>query len=121
MTDAIRIIGMKFNSRHGVNPEEYTLRQPFEVDIVIERDLDEASRSDMLEDTVDYGAVSRVAKTVVEGDHCRLIEHVAGRILDGLAGFITDATVTVKVRKPRAPLSMAFDTVEVELHREFGV
>ena len=39
MPDTIRIIGLRFNVRHGVRPEEETLIQPFEVDVEIPLDL----------------------------------------------------------------------------------
>jgi len=118
MQDSIRLIGMKFAARHGVHSEEKTLFQPFEVDVEIILDLSEPARSDRLEDTIDYGTISREVESVVTGAHCNLIERVAGLIIERISGLLTAGTLIVRVRKPRAPLALPFDTVEVELCRE---
>ena len=118
MRDTIRIIGLKFNARHGVRPEEKTLTQPFEVDVEIEHDLSLAAVSDRLEDTIDYSRVVAVIQDVIHGEQCHLIEKLAGNILVRLRTLVREGEVTVRVRKPRAPLDVPFDTLEVELKRE---
>lgn len=118
MTDALRILGLTFTAMHGVRPEEKTLNQPFEVDIEILRDLSAAARSDRLDNTVNYPDIVAVAKRVMNGEHTLLIEHLAGRILDGVADIVKTGTIIVRVRKPRAPIDVPFRTVEVELSRE---
>ena len=118
MKDKIRIIGLMFNTRHGLRPEEKTLTQPFELDIEITRDLTVAAASDRLEDTIDYSMVVSIVKNVVQGEHCRLIEKLAGDIIERLSTILHEGEVTVRVRKPRAPIEVPFKTVEVELTRE---
>jgi len=115
--DSIRILGLLFNVRHGVRPEEKTLTQPFEVDIEIHRDLSCVSETDKLEDTVDYQAVVNSVSDVMCGDGCRLLETLAGRILDRLEGIVSRGDLIVRIRKPRAPIEVPFKTVEVELQR----
>ncbi len=118
--DTIRILGLLFNARHGVLPEERTLTQPFEIDVEISRDLEAASESDRLEDTVDYHRVVNIVRDVLDGERCRLLETMAGRILDRLEDVVPDGVVTVRIRKPRAPIEVPFRTVEVEFERTFG-
>ena len=118
MSDTIRIIGLMFNTRHGVRPEEKTLTQPFEVDVEITRDLSDAVASDKLEDTINYSTVVSLVKDVVYGGHCRLIEKLAGDIIERLSAVESEGVVTVRVRKPRAPIDVPFKTVEVELIRK---
>ena len=120
MRDAIRINGLLFNARHGVRPEEKTLTQPFEVDIEIKRDLSSASESDRLEDTVDYHRVVTCVKDVIYGEQCRLLERIAGRIMESLSTVIHEGELIVRIRKPRAPIDIPFSTVEVELIRDMG-
>jgi dihydroneopterin aldolase len=57
---------------------------------------------------------------IVEGQSFRLIEALAGAIAEALLadGRITD--VEVAVRKPKAPLPGAFETVEARLRRRRG-
>ena len=117
LKDCIRLTGLQFAAKHGVLPEEHTLYQPFEVDVEIHRDLTLAAVSDKLDDTVNYSALVDIVDRVVNGKHCDLIEHLAWNILESIAGIVYDGEVTVRVRKPKAPLKLPFQTVEVELKR----
>jgi dihydroneopterin aldolase len=120
MTDRIELRDMHFLGRHGVLPEEATQAQPFEVDVVLELALAPAGKADDLARTVDYGDVFRRVRAVVEaGPHVALIETLAERIAaDVLAAHPPVAAVTVRVRKPRAPLPGDFAWAGVEVRRE---
>lgn len=122
MTDRIELRGMRFDGRHGVLPEEATEAQPFDVDVVLELDLAAAGTTDDLARTIDYSDVFRRARAVVEqGPHVALIETLAERIAaDVLAAHPAIDAVTVRVRKPRAPLPGVFDWAGVEIRRERG-
>lgn len=122
MTDRIELRGMRFDGRHGVLPEEATEAQPFDVDVVLELDLAAAGTTDDLARTIDYSDVFRRARAVVEqGPHVALIETLAERIAaDVLAAHPALDAVTVRVRKPRAPLPGVFDWAGVEIRRERG-
>lgn len=120
VSDRITLRGMRFVGRHGVSPEERAEPQPFEVDLVLRLDLSSAAASDDLADTVDYAAAFAVARRIVEGRSFQLLEALAGAIADAvLAGFRVE-DVEVRVRKPKAPLPGAFETVEVRLRRHRG-
>ena len=118
--DRLSLVGMRFEGRHGVLPDEKIHAQPFEVDIVLHADLAVAARSDHLADTADYAALFDLARGIVEGPSRNLIEALAGSIADAVLGA-TDprlvAEVEVLVRKPNAPIDGAFRTVEVALVR----
>jgi 7,8-dihydroneopterin aldolase/epimerase/oxygenase len=122
VTDRIELRGMHFEGRHGVLPDEATTAQPFDVDVVLELGLAAAGRTDELSRTVDYGDVFRRARAVVEeGPHVALIEALAERIAaDLLAAHPAVDAVTVRVRKPRAPLPGTFGWAGVEIRRERG-
>jgi dihydroneopterin aldolase len=117
MSDRITLRGMRFFGRHGVLLEERLEPQPFDVDVIVRRDLSAPAASDELADTIDYGAVFTLVGSVVEDKSFRLIEALAGAIADAvLAGLAVD-DVEVRVRKPKAPLPGAFETVEARLRR----
>jgi dihydroneopterin aldolase len=120
VTDRIELRGMRFEGRHGVLPEEAAEVQPFDVDVVLELDLAAAGGTDDLARTVDYGDVFRRVRALVEdGPHAALIETLAERIAaDLLTGHPAVETVTVRVRKPRAPLPGVFAWAGVEIRRE---
>lgn len=117
MSDRITLRGMRFMGRHGVNPEEQVTPQPFEVDLILRTDLSRPAASDELGDTIDYAAAFTLVAGIVEERSYRLIERLAGAIVqEVLAAFAVD-DVEVRVRKPKAPMAGTFDTVEARLRR----
>ncbi len=118
--DRLSLLGMRFEARHGVHRWEKETAQPFEVDLILHADLAPAAERDALDATADYGALHALVRDVVEGRSFDLIEALAGAIA-GAALAATDPTVVdaveVRVRKPKAPIDGAFDTVEAALIR----
>lgn len=117
MSDRITLRGMRFMGRHGVTPEERAEAQPFEVDVVLRLDLSRAAASDALADTVDYAAVFGLVQRIVEGRSFSLLEAIAAAIADGVLATFPVDEVEARVRKPKAPLPGALETVEVRLGR----
>ena len=117
MSDRITLRGMQFLGRHGVQLEERMEPQPFEVDVIMRGDLSGPAASDELEDTIDYSAVFALVGQVVEGRSYRLIEALAAAIADAVLAAHAVDDVEVRVRKPKAPLPGAFETVEARLRR----
>lgn len=117
MSDRITLRGMQFMGRHGVNPEEQITPQPFEVDLILRTDLSRPAATDELADTIDYSAAFSVVAAVVQDRSYRLIERLAGAIAEAVLAAIPVDDVEVRVRKPKAPLAGAFDTVEARLRR----
>jgi dihydroneopterin aldolase len=121
-TDRILLEGMRFVGYHGTRPEERTLGQPFIVDIDLRCDLRAAGLSDDLLQTVDYSAVYRQARAIVEGVPVSLTEAVAERIAAAvLAEHSLVQAVRVKVTKPNVRLEDAFlvgSAVEIIRRRE---
>jgi dihydroneopterin aldolase len=118
--DRLSLLGMRFEGRHGVLPEEKLNAQRFEVDLVIHADLNPAARSDDLARTVNYAELFALVRRIVTGPSFELIEALAGAIADAVlaatdAGIVSG--VEVRVRKPDAPIDGAFDTVEAALLR----
>jgi dihydroneopterin aldolase len=117
VTDRITLRGMRFLGRHGVQLEERLEPQPIEVDVILRGDLSAPAASDELGDTIDYGAVFTIVAGVVEGRSFRLIEALAGAVADAVLDGLPIDDVEVRVRKPKAPLPGAFETVEARLRR----
>lgn len=121
MTDRILLEGMRFFGFHGNNPEEREIGQPFVVDLEVEADLSAAGRSDSLDDTINYAALYRAVKGVMEGPPRNLLEAVAQDIADAvLGGFAVDA-VKVRVRKTQPPIRDArLESAGAEIERRRG-
>ena len=118
--DRLSLLGMRFEARHGVHAEEKVTAQPFEVDLVLRADLAAPAATDTLEATVDYGGLYHLVREIVEGPSFDLIEALAGAIARAVLAATDPALVDeveVRVRKPKAPIDGAFDTVEAALIR----
>lgn len=117
-SDRITLEGMTFFGHHGVHPEERTLGQRFVVDAILYRDLRAAGESDDLAATTNYADVYRAVEQVVTGEPSRLIEHVAETIARVVLRDQAVAAVTVRVRKPWAPIpGSVLESVAVEITR----
>lgn len=117
--DRIILQGMVFYGYHGVNPEERELGQRFVVDLELEKDLSAAGLSDDLTQTVNYASAYKLAREVVEGQPCNLIETVAERLATALLSRLPIDGVRVRVRKPWAPVKgSVLDSVAVEIVRK---
>ncbi|HYV97533.1 MAG TPA: dihydroneopterin aldolase [Gemmatimonadaceae bacterium] len=115
--DRILIRGLQFFGYHGVIPEENTLGQRFLVDIEIGTDLQAAGQSDDLRKTIDYVAVQKDVRDIVEGPPHKLIERVAERIAERVLGTYGGEWVRVCVKKPHVPVAATLDYVGVEVFR----
>lgn len=116
--DRIQLTGIEAFGHHGVLDHERELGQRFVVDLVLELDLAAAARSDRLEDTIDYGALSGDVAAIVAGEPAELIETVAGRIADRALDGPAVSAVEVTVHKPGAPVPTLVHDVAVTLRRE---
>jgi dihydroneopterin aldolase len=117
VSDRITVRGMQFQGRHGVSAEERAESQPIEVDVVLRLDLSVPGRTDELADTVDYSSLFELARGIVEERSFRLLEALATAIAEAVLAAHPVRDVEVHVRKPKAPLPGAFETVEVRIRR----
>jgi dihydroneopterin aldolase len=122
MTDEVFLEGVQFYGYHGVNPEERTLGQRFVVDVHLTTDLRKAGQSDDLIDTINYSAVAKRVRAIVEGPPRELIEAVAEEIATALLADHPQAmSVTVSLRKPGAALKgIMMDAAGIRLRRSRG-
>lgn len=97
--DEILLEGMRFYGYHGVNPEDRTLGQRFNVDVALAVDLRRPWRSDDLAETVTYSDVYKLVRSIVVGQPRNLIETLAEEITAAiLATYPPIVRVTVVVR-----------------------
>jgi len=99
--DAITLRGVRAYGRHGANPGERERRQPIEVDVTAELDLQAAQRSDDLAQTVDYAALHARIVRVVSTTSYALLERLGGDLLDAIFADERIERVTVTLSKPR--------------------
>ena len=118
MTDTIFVIGVVVHARHGVMKHESEVGQRFVIDLELFVDLQDASRSDRLADTVSYSHVVATATAAFKDTNYKLLERAAGAVGDAILGtFPRIRTVKVTVHKPHAPIAEIFEDVGVVLTR----
>jgi dihydroneopterin aldolase len=118
MSDSVFISGLALHAYHGVMQHEAKVGQSFQLDLVLDIDLAEASRSDKLAHTVSYDQVVKVASEAFCGRRFRLVEAAAGAVADAvLAKFPQVRGLRVTVHKPHAPIAATFDDVGVAIER----
>lgn len=114
--DAILLEGVQIPAALGVTAAERRMRRPVLLDLVLERDLGPAGRSDRIGDTIDYGAIYAVVEEVASGREHRLVEALAERIAAALLARFAFVAVTVTVRKPK-PIAGVLEHAGVRIRR----
>ncbi|MBT3589748.1 MAG: dihydroneopterin aldolase [Candidatus Marinimicrobia bacterium] len=115
--DVIRLNNILIYARHGVHMGENELGGQFEIDLECFSNLKNAGKDDDLTQTVDYGAIyQRVVELFTQKPY-KLIESVGEAICKSLLKQFPIEKVTIRIRKPHAPIDGILDTVEIELSR----
>jgi 7,8-dihydroneopterin aldolase/epimerase/oxygenase len=118
MTDHVFVTGIALHAYHGVMQHEAKVGQTFRLDLVLDLDLAQASRSDKLAHTVGYDQVVDAASRAFCGRRYRLVEAAAGAVADAvLERFSQVSAVRVTVHKPHAPIAATFADVGVTIAR----
>ena len=116
MSDTIFVNGLVLHAYHGVMPHEGKVGQPFVLDLILDIDLAEASRTDKLKHTVSYELLVKTASEAFCARRYRLVEAaaVADAVLDR---YPPVRSIRITVRKPHAPIAATFDDVGVIITR----
>lgn len=99
--DAITLRGVRAYGRHGSNPGERDRRQPIDVDVTAELDLQAAQCTDDLAQTVDYSALHARIVRIVSTTSYALLERLGGDLLDAILADERIERATVTLSKPQ--------------------
>lgn len=83
METSIKLEKMRFYAYHGVGEQERTVGNEFEVTVELKYPFEAALVSDNLEDTLDYSFLYTIVEREMN-EPSRLLEHVAGRIINAI-------------------------------------
>jgi dihydroneopterin aldolase len=118
MSDAVFVSGLALHAYHGVMQHEAKVGQSFTLDLVLDIDLAQASRSDKLAHTVGYDQVVEIARQAFCQRRYRLVEAAAGAVAQAMLDrFRQVSRVRVTVHKPHAPIAATFADVGVTIVR----
>jgi len=116
--DRIELAAMRFEGHHGVSEMERASPQPFEVDVTLDLDLASAGELDDLAETVDYAALYRQVREIVEATSFNLLEALAEAIaVEILAAHPLVDAVDVRIHKPNVQLGGPVGRAGVAIHR----
>lgn len=118
--DQIIIKNLEAFGYHGVFEEEAFLGQKFIVDAVLYLDTRKAGKTDNLQESLDYGEVCQIIKTLVETERYQLIERLAEELAEKLLlTFLRIKAVEITVKKPWAPIRVTVETAAVTIKRSW--
>lgn len=111
----IHLNDMEFYAYHGCFKEEQLAGNWFMVDLSLKTNMDIASQTDNIKDTLNYQHAYHIVKKEME-IKSHLLEHVAQRILNSLFKELPQLDYAcVKVAKMNPPMGGRMKSVSVEL------
>jgi 7,8-dihydroneopterin aldolase/epimerase/oxygenase len=115
--DRIELTHIRAYGYTGFLPEEQTLGQWFEVELIIDLDLAPSGQSDNLMDTLDYRAVIETTKTIIKTAKFALVERLATEIAQAVLQFEQVQQVRVRLHKPAAPIPEFGGRITIDITR----
>ncbi|HZC14918.1 MAG TPA: dihydroneopterin aldolase [Thermoleophilaceae bacterium] len=115
---AIEITGLSLFTRHGVSEAERELGQRLVFDIAFDLDECDATVTDRIEDTIDYGEVCEQVALAAQERSYKTLERLCSAIADRLVDRFGAESVRVKAAKPEPPIALPVDEVSVEVWKE---
>jgi dihydroneopterin aldolase len=116
----IEISGLSLYTHHGVTKAEQEIGQRLVVDLRMEVGEVDATVTDMIEDTIDYGEVCSAVALVAQSKSFNTLERLCAAIADRLIADFDAERVMVRCAKPEPPIPLPVEEVSVELWRDTG-
>jgi dihydroneopterin aldolase len=114
----IEVSGLSLYTHHGVSAAEREIGQRLVLDIRMEVGECDATVTDLVEDTVDYGEVCNVVALVAQQRSYKTLERLCSAIADRLLADYAAEEVWVKASKPEPPIALPVQEVSVEVWRQ---
>ena len=114
----IEISGLSLYTHMGVTEAERQVGQRLIVDLRLDIGECDATVTDRIEDTVDYGQVCELVYLVSQQREYRTLERFCAAVADRLVDRYELHAVWVKAAKPEPPIALNVGEVSVEVWRE---
>jgi dihydroneopterin aldolase len=115
---SIDITGLSVYTHHGVTAAEQEVGQRLLIDISFELEVCDATVTDELEDTVDYGAVCEQVWLAAQKRSYKTLERLCSAICDHLMDHFNVDSVMIRATKPEPPIPLPVGDVAVEVWKE---
>jgi dihydroneopterin aldolase len=114
-TTTIEVVGLSVYTHHGVTEAEREIGQRLVFDVELELGESDATVTDRLEDTVDYGEVCEQVNFAAQERSYKTLERLCSAVADRLIERYGAESVTVRAAKPEPPIALPVDEVAVEV------
>jgi 7,8-dihydroneopterin aldolase/epimerase/oxygenase len=114
----VEIAGLSLYTRHGVHAAERELGQRLVFDVSFELAECDATVTDRVEDTIDYGEVCEQVALAAQERSYKTLERLCTAVADRLIDRFGAESVRVKAAKPEPPIPLPVDEVSVEVWKE---
>ena len=116
----IEVTGLSLYTHHGVSAAEREVGQRLVLDLRLEVGECDATVTDLVDDTVDYGEVCTVVALVAQQRSYKTLERLCTAVADRLLERFDAEEVWVKAAKPEPPIPLPVEQVSVEVWRQSG-
>ena len=114
----IEISGLSLYTHMGVTAAEREIGQRLLIDVRLDVGESDATITDRVEDTVDYGEVCNTVALIAQQRSYKTLERLCGAIADRLIEDYEVHAVWIKAAKPEPPIPLPVGEVSVEVWRE---
>ena len=110
--------GLSLFTHVGVSAAEREVGQRLLFDIRIDVGESDATETDRIEDTIDYGEVCQLVALVAQQRNYKTLERLCTVVADRIIEDFGAEAVWVKAAKPEPPIPLPVEEVSVEVWRE---
>jgi 7,8-dihydroneopterin aldolase/epimerase/oxygenase len=114
----IEIVGLSLYTHHGVDEAERAVGQRLVFDLSFDLSDCDATVTDRLEDTIDYGEVCQQVALAAQERSYKTLERLCSAIADRMMDRYNADAVTVRATKPEPPIPLPVEEVTVEVWKE---
>ena len=114
----IEIRGLSLYTHHGVSAAEREVGQRLVFDLSFDVDDCDATVTDEVEDTIDYGDVCQYVALAASERSFKTLEALCSSIADRLIERYGASAVSVRAAKPEPPIPLPVEEVAVEVFKE---
>jgi 7,8-dihydroneopterin aldolase/epimerase/oxygenase len=113
----VEISALSVYTHHGVTTAERETGQRLIFDVSLDLEDCDATLTDRVEDTIDYGAVCDTVTYVATERSYHTLERLCTTVADVLMERFGATGVVVRATKPEPPLPVAVEEISVEVSR----
>jgi 7,8-dihydroneopterin aldolase/epimerase/oxygenase len=114
----IEIVGLSLYTHHGVEEAERAVGQRLVFDLSFDVSDCDATVTDRVEDTIDYGEVCQQVALAAQERSYKTLERLCSAIADRMMDRYNADAVTVRATKPEPPIPLPVEEVTVEVWKE---